>query len=808
MTGGLAFLRGRSRGTRSEGQARAGAAPAPCLDHPSGARPILLPILPLLVALVQDSIPAPARLAAPTAALERFVVAQMAQHHLTALAIALVDGDSIVWAKGFGRVDPADSTRPTRADTPFRVASVSKLFTDIGIMQRVERGTFQLDSPVTRFARQFAPANAFGRPPTLRELLQHRSGIVREPPVGHYFDPTAPSLAATVASLNGTALVYAPGTVTKYSNAAIALVGHLLELESRRPFAEVMARDVLVPTGMRDASFAPDSALLARRARGTMWTLDGRTFGAPTFALGLGPASELSASMIDLGQFLRMLFAGGVGPGGRILGEGTLRAMWGEGSGASQGLFGLGFALGTLDGARRIGHGGWHYGFATELAALPDERLGVAVSVATDGANAITTRIADEALRALRATRRSLPYAAPAATREIPVVRRRALEGTFRNGDRTVVLEDRLGDLWLDDLRGDFPALLRALDDSTLIADGRLRYGARAIVADSGNTLRWAGVTLRRAPDLRPPAPPAAWRGLIGEYGWEHDVLYLLERDQRLFALIEWFGLYPLTVVDADHLRFPDHGLYAGEVLRVLRDATGGVTALDLGGVVFARRHIAPEEGVTFRITPNRPLAELRREALAATPPVQPADRQRGELVDLTTIDPRIHLDVRYATTNNFMGAVMYDRALARLQRPAAEALGRAQRRLAAEGFGLLIHDAYRPWYVTRMFWDATPDSLRVFVADPAQGSRHNRGAAVDLTLYDLATGRPVQMVSGYDEFSPRAYPFYPGGTSEQRWLRARLRHAMEAEGFSVYDAEWWHFDHSTWRSWAVGNTP
>ena len=132
----------------------------------------------------------------------------------------------------------------------------------------------------------------------------------------------------------------------------------------------------------------------------------------------------------------------------------------------------------------------------------------------------------------------------------------------------------------------------------------------------------------------------------------------------------------------------------------------------------------------------------------------------------------------------------------------------RAQRALAAEGFGLLIHDAYRPWYVTRMFWDATPDAQRVFVADPATGSRHNRGAAVDLSMYDLRSGRVVAMVSGYDEFSPRAYPFYPGGTSEQRWHRALLRHAMQDQGFTVYDAEWWHFDHESWRRWAVGNTP
>ena len=103
------------------------------------------------------------------------------------------------------------------------------------------------------------------------------------------------------------------------------------------------------------------------------------------------------------------------------------------------------------------------------------------------------------------------------------------------------------------------------------------------------------------------------------------------------------------------------------------------------------------------------------------------------------------------------------------------------------------------------MFWDATPDPLRIFVADPSQGSRHNRGCAVDLTLYDLATGEPVIMPSGYDEMSPRAFPNYPGGTSRQRALRKLLRDAMEAEGFAVYETEWWHFDYKDWRKYRIG---
>ena len=120
--------------------------------------------------------------------------------------------------------------------------------------------------------------------------------------------------------------------------------------------------------------------------------------------------------------------------------------------------------------------------------------------------------------------------------------------------------------------------------------------------------------------------------------------------------------------------------------------------------------------------------------------------------------------------------------------------------------YGLLVFDAYRPWHVTKMFWDATPEKFHGFVADPSKGSRHNRGCAVDLTLYDLKTGKPIEMVSGYDEFADRAFPDYPGGTSRQRWHRNLLRHAMQAEGFSVYEEEWWHFDYKDWRKYRIGN--
>jgi len=213
-----------------------------------------------------------------------------------------------------------------------------------------------------------------------------------------------------------------------------------------------------------------------------------------------------------------------------------------------------------------------------------------------------------------------------------------------------------------------------------------------------------------------------------------------------------------------------------------------------------------PRQPPFFHIEPVHPVAELLPVALAASPPVERGDFRSSDLVEITAMDPTIKLDVRYATSRNFLGTPLYSEARAFLQRPAAEALVRVNRTLARDGYGLLIHDAYRPWYVTKIFWDATPPDKHSFVADPAQGSRHNRGCAVDLTLYTLRDGRPVQMPSLYDEMSPRAFPDYAGGSPEQRRLRDYLRAHMEAEGFSVYEFEWWHFDYKDWKTYAIQN--
>jgi D-alanyl-D-alanine dipeptidase len=209
-----------------------------------------------------------------------------------------------------------------------------------------------------------------------------------------------------------------------------------------------------------------------------------------------------------------------------------------------------------------------------------------------------------------------------------------------------------------------------------------------------------------------------------------------------------------------------------------------------------------------FRIHPVRPVEELRAEALKASPPEEHGHFRPSDLVDLAPLDGRIKLAIRYASTRDFLSTPVYSSARAFLQRPAADALLRDHRELLKQGYGLLIFDGYRPWYVTKIFWEATPPDKHEFVADPAQGSRHNRGCAVDLSLYDLKTGREVEMTGGYDEMSERSYPTYTGGTADQRARRDLLRREMERQGFTVFPSEWWHFDYRDWREYGIGNVP
>ena len=328
--------------------------------------------------------------------------------------------------------------------------------------------------------------------------------------------------------------------------------------------------------------------------------------------------------------------------------------------------------------------------------------------------------------------------------------------------------------------------------------------GAAALVGGEKRHL-FGGQFDPRSPEAEPAAVRAEWAGLIGEYGWDLGKFYVLEDEGELKILSGWFDFETLRPKSADIFELAASGPHGALTVTFQRDSSQAVTGLAMGRVIYRRRPF-DGPGEFFHITPVKPVDVLRKEALGEKPPAESGSFRKPELVQLNQLDATIKLDIRYATSRNFLSSPLYLEARAYMQRPAAEAVARASQKLHALGYGLLIHDSYRPWYVTKMFWDGTPVVDHGFVANPAKGSKHNRGCAVDLTLYNLKTGEPIRMTGGYDEMSERSYPFYPGGTARERWHRDLLRHAMEAEGFTVNESEWWHFDYKDWAQYPILN--
>jgi len=176
------------------------------------------------------------------------------------------------------------------------------------------------------------------------------------------------------------------------------------------------------------------------------------------------------------------------------------------------------------------------------------------------------------------------------------------------------------------------------------------------------------------------------------------------------------------------------------------------------------------------------------------------------KLVEIKKYIPGIALDIRYATTNNFAHHKMYPEARAYARLSVVLALKQVEAALKLQGLGLKIYDAYRPYAVTVKFYDLIRDTS--FVADPAKGSKHNRGCAIDLTLIDLKTGKELDMPTGFDSFSKKAASTYTDLPKQEIVNRALLKKVMVAHGFIELPTEWWHFDFKGWKNYELLDVP
>jgi D-alanyl-D-alanine dipeptidase len=178
------------------------------------------------------------------------------------------------------------------------------------------------------------------------------------------------------------------------------------------------------------------------------------------------------------------------------------------------------------------------------------------------------------------------------------------------------------------------------------------------------------------------------------------------------------------------------------------------------------------------------------------------AANPQNKLINLEKEIPGIKLDVRYATTNNFTKEKIYNLARAYARKPVAESLKKAQVEFNKLGYGIKIFDAYRPYAATVKFYEVYRDTT--YVASPYRGSRHNRGCAIDMTIFDLKTGEDLPMPTEYDSFRKEAWPSTPVQDPVIKKNRDLIISVMQKHGFKVNGSEWWHFDFIGWQKFDV----
>ncbi|MEM6415963.1 MAG: serine hydrolase [Pseudomonadota bacterium] len=731
---------------------------------------------------------------------------EMGVHDVGSVSVSLIYDGKPVWKRGFGYTDQ-EKTQKASASTIYRVGSISKLFTEIVIMLLVEDHMLSLDAPITQYLPELALNNRYTTPLTIRHLMSHRSGLIREPIVGHYFDATSPSLTDTVNSLNQTTLVFEPGTDFKYSNAGIAILGAIIEAVTGEDYQTVIQERIFAPAAMVSSKFKMNDVLKARAAVGMMQSYDGARFIAPQFEMGAAPAGNLYSSVEDLTSFLMALLEGGQGANGRIATDSMLERMWTpQGKPGDRRNLGLGFMLKEVSGVRTVGHGGAIYGFVADAQVAPDAGVGIAIAANLDSFSDIKV-LSEYAMELLLAAKSGGPLPTYQMSTSPNAKQRQEVKGYYKSKDRMIVIREH-GTPWDDDSRLFIEGLpqiseLRRFDGSWIAESGP---SVEEVVFDQSlNTMRVEGEVYKKITWRKPTAPDPSFAGLIGQYGWDHNYIRVYEWDGQPHIRIEWLDYSRIKQLSNDEYAFVDSPYYPYETLKFERDETGKGISISLNGIIFKRRAFG-DEFRTFLRDIMLPISDLKVTARTASPPEESGTFRPSDLVDLKSVDETIVARLNYASTNNIIGQRLYDEAKAIMQRPAANAIGRVSKALREKGYGLWVHDAYRPWYVTKIFWDMMPESGKSFVANPNKGSRHNRGAAIDLTLYDLETGKPVQMTGGFDEVSMRSHPYFIGGSGEQRWHRDLLHREMTAQDFSVYEYEWWHFDYRDWKEYAIQN--
>ena len=728
---------------------------------------------------------------------------EMADKKIPGLAITVINDQNVLFEEGFGLADPA-AAAPASPYTVFQAGAVAQLFTTIAILQRVEHEKLDLDAPISTYLPAFAPRNPYGLNLTLRQILSHQSGLVAEPPVGHYYDTSRPTLAEVVSSLNQTSVVFPPETFTKYSNAGFAVAGHVLEASLEKPFEQHM-RAILDRMHLKRTSFTDRLDLKSKLAVGHVSTLDDRIVPVGAFEVANGPANNLYTTVNDLGAFMKVLFADGLSPNGSILDADAFEQMWTIqlSTARKQIPFGLGFAVSIFEEQRRATLTSNTHGFTTRIDLLPDQDIGVALIANLEHSDAVLEKLADYALKLALAQKREEPTPAFPNSRQPDSSMASQAIGYYINSDPLYISKSD-HNLYLYQHFNRYR--LRQQGDS-LIVDDRHAYGP--ILLSDGLTLQYQNTLYSKRNTAVPRVTPPRYPDLTGDYGPPNRPITIVEQNNTLYALNGWNAAYTLTPDSENKFLFPVDGMYGGESIVFERDEAGLVTTANFANMPLARLNTSTYSKLTQTIPLEKPITNTN--APDASPPESMTTaygNKTSEMVDLTHVDPLFNLDIRYATQNNLLGTPIYNEARALLQRPVAEAVFSIQRQIRRLGYELVVYDTYQPWYISNMVWESVPDSMRYFFNDPQQSICQNNGTALSVGLFELSAGTAIPMPTAYDEMAARSYADSPLPDESLRWNRDFLRRLMESEGFTVAADKWWHFTHSSCPQYPVMNTP
>ncbi len=559
----------------------------------------LLLLLPSVGRAAEDAAAAPVKQIDYSAAIGRLreiVESELKRGLLGGVAISLVDDQRLVFAGGFGYADKRRKV-PATGSSVYRAGSVSKLFTAIAAMQLVEQGKLDIDKPVSTYDPDFGIVVPFAdaEPITLRQLMCHRSGMVRESPAGGYFDPREPTIDETVASIAPCVLVHEPNTKTKYSNVGPTISGRVVSLVAGLPYEEYQQQYVLGPLGMKNSSFVMTDALAELYAPGFMRVADGQggfnEIKAPRFELGTLPAGNLYTTAEDLARFLMFLLANGRAGEKQLLRAETLQQMLTVQLTDQEAGFGLGFHVGEFGGHKMVSHTGAVYGHSTSVAALSEKKIGVVVLANEDITMGPVRKLAREAMELMIDAKLGEAPQPKEEAIEVAAADLAAYEGDYESQSHWGRLEVRDGVLHAN-LSGQRLELTPTGADKFL-ADGR--FADRAVVEfqrnDTGQVTGFTALDQRflRVDPATVREIPRGWRKFLGSYGYDFMPLVISVRHGHLYAMTENMVDYRLTPLNRTVFRMCP-GMYVDEQLVFESGPDGRVHGVILANMSLKRR--------------------------------------------------------------------------------------------------------------------------------------------------------------------------------------------------------------------------